>query len=154
MASTGRKTSKRPGRPGSRPHARYLVDTQCLLWWYADAPQLPRAYRALLRAVEASGRPVAVAAISLWEIAKLVEKGRIAVPRPVEEYLRQVEENPAIEVLPLDAAVAAESTRLGPTFPRDPADQLVAATARVHGRQLLTTDRLIGASGAVVVVPF
>ena len=54
-------------------------------------------------------------------------------------------------VLPLNGAVILESSRLGIAFPKDPADQLIVATARHHGMQLMTVDEGIIKSGKVLV---
>ena len=61
------------------------------------------------------------------------------------------EEHPAVQPLPFDL-IALESTRLGPGFHRDPADQIIAATARVHGLRLLTSDQRIIQSKLVPVI--
>jgi PIN domain nuclease of toxin-antitoxin system len=56
------------------------------------------------------------------------------------------------QVLPITAKIAAESVRLGDEFPRDPADQIIAATARCHGLTLMTSDKRIRNWGRVPVV--
>ena len=131
---------------------RYLLDTHVLVFWYADDRKLSRPYRQLLGRIERRGEQIGVSAISLWEIAKLVERSKLQLQRSLDECLAEVETNPSIELLPISARIAAESTRLGPAFPRDPADQLIAATARCHGLVLLTKDDLIRDSGAVSVL--
>ena len=85
-----------------------------------------------------------VAAIVLWELAKLVELGRVDMDlddRGVSRLLNRV------YVWPLDLAVARTSTRLD--FEGDPADQLIAATSIVHDIPLLTRDRVIRRSKLV-----
>jgi PIN domain nuclease of toxin-antitoxin system len=64
-------------------------------------------------------------------------------------WLRTAASSQHIEVLSLCVDVAIESEQLGDAFPRDPADWLVAATARVHDLTLITSDRAIQRSGAV-----
>jgi PIN domain nuclease of toxin-antitoxin system len=78
--------------------------------------------------------------------------GRIVVedgfgPWPL--WLRKAAASPQLEVLPLTVDVAIESEQLGNAFPPDPADRLIAATARVHNLTLITSDRPIRRSGAV-----
>ena len=131
---------------------RYLLDTHLLVWWYEDSPRLPPRHRRLLERAESEGGRVAVSAISLWEIAKLVEIGRLRLTLSIDECLADVEGNPGIAVLPITGRVAVESTRLGERFPRDPADQVIAATARCHALTLLTVDDRIRSSGAVAVL--
>lgn len=131
---------------------KLLLDTHALLWWLADAgPLSPTQIRALERA-ETANDPIGVSAITLWELAKLSERGRVQFDQSVDVVLEEIEQHPALSVLPLDARVALESTRLGDRFPSDPADQLIVATARVHGLRLVTADERIRRSGSVSVL--
>ena len=68
----------------------------------------------------------------------------------VDVLLSEIENHPRFEVLPITARIALESTRLGPSFHRDPADQLIAAPCRVHGLTLLTADERIRASAVTM----
>jgi PIN domain nuclease of toxin-antitoxin system len=77
-----------------------------------------------------------IAAIVLWEIAKLVQLGRITLDLEDPEVERTLS---SIHVWPLDLAVARASTQLD--FQGDPADELIAATSLVHGAPLVTRDR-------------
>jgi PIN domain nuclease of toxin-antitoxin system len=116
-----------------------------------DGPLSPEQVRAL-ESAESTGQRLGISAISLWEISKLHEKGRIRLHISVDDFLTGLETHPGLEVLPLSSRIALESTRLGPRFHQDPADQLIAATARVHGMRLATVDRRIRDSGAVSTV--
>lgn len=131
---------------------RYALDTHVLIWWYADDRKLPRNYLRVLTQLEKAKARVGISAISIWEIAKLVERGRLRLNRSLDECLADIESSASIEVLPITARIAAESTRLGVRFPNDPADQLIASTARCHNLTLLTKDELIRDSGAVRVL--
>ncbi len=130
---------------------KFLLDTHVLVWWLFDDRRLTKDHRRLLAASEKRGEPVAVSAMSLWEIAKLASRGRIDIDGPIDELLDQVESSSRLAVLPLSARIATDSTRLGVAFPADPVDQLIAATARCHGLILLTRDEKIAASGSVAV---
>ena len=70
----------------------------------------------------------------------------------MDQLFRDVETHPQIDLYPLTPRIALESTRLGPKFHADPADQIIAATARVHGLRLVTADHRIRTSGVVAVV--
>ena len=67
-------------------------------------------------------------------------------------WLRTAASSPHLDVLPLTVDVAIESEQLGDSFPPDPADCLIAATARVHDLTLITSDTGIRKSGAVRTV--
>lgn len=81
-----------------------------------------------------------MSAISCWEVAKLVEYGRLTLSCPIAEWFDQALAYPGIQLLPLTPRIAVESTQLPGTFHRDPADQIIVATARVYDCPLLTTD--------------
>lgn len=130
---------------------KYLLDTHILVWWLLDDRRLSRGHRRILERIERQRHPVGVASISLWEIAKLAERGRLKLQRAVDSCLQDIETSDLVEVLPLSARVAAESTRLGASYPSDPADQIIGATARCHGLALLTADERITDSGVIAV---
>ena len=85
-----------------------------------------------------------VAAIVLWELAKLIDLGRIDMDLDDRDVSRVLNR---IQIWPLDLAVARASARLD--FESDPADQLIAATSIVHNIPLLTRDRVIRRSKLV-----
>lgn len=128
-----------------------LLDTHVLLWWYLDDPQLPQAMTPHLVQAE-SQDGFAISIITLWEIAKLVEVKRFHPEFSLDEWFDELEGDPKVWVIPLDANIILESTRLGPTFHRDPADQFIAATARCRHLRLLTADERIRKSGVVALV--
>ena len=127
-------------------------DTHTLVWWLTGHERLTSAQTAALRRAEARGDRIGVPAICFWEIAKLVERGRLEFEVPADQVFDEIEEHPTIRVLELSPRIALESTRLGPGFHGDPADQLIAATARVHGLKLVTSDDRIRSSRVVGVV--
>ncbi len=131
---------------------RLLLDTHVLLWWIADDSRLGRARSEAISDSLESGERLGLSAISFWEIAKLAEHEKIRLPRSIDQLLDELEGHPQITMLPLSARICLESTRLGPRFHRDPADQIIAATARVHGLRLVTADDRIQRSGVVPVL--
>jgi PIN domain nuclease of toxin-antitoxin system len=118
-----------------------LLDTHIWVWWVHGDPQLPETHRIYLQTQEAEGLGVSI--ISCWEVAKLVEHKRLMLPCPVLDWLRQAVAYPGVRLLDLTLEIAAESTQLPGTFHRDPADQLIVATARIHNCPLVTVDRKI-----------
>ena len=85
-----------------------------------------------------------ISAIVLWELAKLVQLGRLDLDledREVRGVLNQ------IHMWPIDLAIATQSTHMD--FKGDPADELIAATSVVHGVPLLTRDRVLRRSSLV-----
>ncbi len=88
-------------------------------------------------------RGLGVSAISCWEVAKLVEYGRLELACAVEEWMEQATACPGMQLLELTRQIAIESAKLPGSFHRDPADQIIVATARVYDIPLLTADRRI-----------
>ena len=87
-----------------------------------------------------------IAAISLWELAKLVQLGRIEIDLEDADVVRALSR---VLVWPITLEISRESTRLD--FRGDPADELIAATALVHHAPLVTRDRIIRGSRLVPV---
>ncbi len=87
--------------------------------------------------------PFGLSAISVWEVAKKVSLGKMSLSIPIRDWLAQATRKPFIELIPLDIEIALESTVLPGTFHKDPADQIIVASARVNNLTLLTTDKQI-----------
>ena len=105
-----------------------VLDTHIWVWWVHDDSRLPSSLRAYLNAQETG---IGVSAICCWEVAKLVELHRITLSRPVGEWLDVALAYRGVQLLALTPRIAVESTQLPGTFHRDPADQIIVATARV-----------------------
>jgi len=115
-----------------------VLDTHIWVWWVHGDEHLSQAQREAITANETD--VVGVSAISCWEIAKLVEYGRLELPSTLEEWFEQALNYPGVQLLALTPEIAIESTRLPGEFHRDPADQIIVATARVYGCSLVTSD--------------
>ena len=116
-----------------------VLDTHIWLWWVHADERLTKTQIELIEANEAN--IIGVSAISCWEIAKLVEYGRLELPCTLSEWFEQAVSYPGIRLLELTPEIAIESTRLPGEFHQDPSDQIIVASARVHGRPLVTSDR-------------
>jgi PIN domain nuclease of toxin-antitoxin system len=128
-----------------------VLDTHIWVWWVHGDPQLLQSYRAYVHAHEAQG--LGVSAISCWEVAKLVELGRLGLPCPVGQWLQQALGYPGVRLLPLSPEIAVESTQLPGSFHRDPADQIIVATARIYNCPLVTMDQRIRGYPHVQLTP-
>jgi PIN domain nuclease of toxin-antitoxin system len=120
-----------------------VLDTHIWVWWVDRSTRLTPDQVQHLRTYEAAGLGVSV--ISCWEVAKLVEVGRLALSCPVKDWVEQALTYPGIRLLHLTPQIAIESTQLPGTFHRDPADQIIVATARYYDCPVLTADaRILG----------
>jgi PIN domain nuclease of toxin-antitoxin system len=129
-----------------------LLDTHILIWWRLDCGRLSRDKVHLLMDMEKRGRPVAISAITLWEMAILAARHRIEIKGPLNVWLEEIENHPLIAVIPVTARIAAESVSLGSEFHNDPADQIIVATARLHGLRLMTADDRIRRWGKIPIL--
>jgi len=126
-----------------------LLDTHALVWAVAESKRLSRAAAAAIRKARAEDG-VAVAAITLWELAALVARGRIQAYGTVEASVRLLVEG--VTVKPLTVEIAALATQFPDDYPRDPADRLIGATARAEGLILITQDEQIRRSALLKTV--
>ncbi len=129
-----------------------LLDTHALIWWASGdvqrfSPQALSAIEAERERAAQPGQPpgLLVSAISCWEVAMLVQRGRLVLSLEVERWLALVASIPAVRLLPLEPAVAVAATRLPEPFHADPADRFLVAQARELGVPLLSADSKIRA---------
>lgn len=114
----------------------FLLDTNVWLRGITESRTLPEAIRHILDERDAE---FGLSAISLWEIAKKNQIGKLKLKKELGAWLNEAVAA-HINVLPLTPEIVTEAMRL-PDFPNhDPADELIVATARVHQLTLLTTD--------------
>jgi PIN domain nuclease of toxin-antitoxin system len=112
-----------------------VLDSHVVHWWSAEPSRISRAATKALNEAD----ELAVAAISWFELGWLAEHERIIVTIPIRSWLDQLAAN--VRTLPLTPAIAATAVGLPSSFPGDPSDRLIYATAIEHGFQLVTKDR-------------
>ena len=122
-----------------------LLDTHAWIWWVQGDTRLGRSTLDALDALPTDSRPC-LSDISLWEVATLVDLGRVELPESLETWLEAAADPRTVRILPVTPAIASEVARLPATFHRDPADRLIVATSRVMGFPLVSHDRLITSS--------
>ena len=131
-----------------------VLDTHVLIWVMDDDTKLgPEARRIIVDAWRDD--EVGVSANTPWEIALLVEKGRLRLAREVAEWLHAALAAPGVRLLPIEPGIALDSVRLPGAFHADPADRMIVATARHWSAPLITADEAIiayGKAGHVDVV--
>lgn len=117
-----------------------LLDTHAWIWWVGAPDQLsPVAREAADRAADEGG--LHVSAISVWEAAMLVDRGRLVLSLPFNEWLRRCEDLRFLHFVPVDHRVAVRAVHLPGDLHRDPADRIIVATAMGLGIPLVTRDR-------------
>lgn len=125
-----------------------VLDTHAWIFLVDDPKRLGRAAR---RAIEKAQR-IGLAAVSLWELALLVEKKRLSLDRELLPWMLDALGDARLELLPLTPAIVATAHQFRGALDGDPGDRLIAATAVVEGATLATKDARITESGVVSVV--
>lgn len=121
-----------------------ILDTHVLAWWVNGGTELTKAsMRAIEQQRKTKAGTIAVSAISVWEIAMLVNKGRLILSMDVESWLQTVAVIPHVKFIPVDNSIALKSTLLPEPFHKDPADRMIVATARDLAVPLVTADKNI-----------
>lgn len=117
-----------------------LLDTHAALWLFVRPARLSReASRAIRAALRDDG--MAIASVSLWELARLAVTGRIRIQGSLEGLLNQIVGREDVTVLEITPEIALLAAQFPPTFPGDPVDRIIGGTARAHGLALVTKDR-------------
>lgn len=116
-----------------------LLDTCALLWLAEGARLSPVALEALSEAETEAGA-IAASPISAWEIGQLAARGRIVLPMdPLSWFQTALDQG--LGLAPMSPAILVGSSYLPGSPLRDPADRIIAATARTLGYRLMTRDR-------------
>jgi len=116
-----------------------VLDTHVLIMLVLSPDRLSKAASKAIRQAEARDG-IAISSITLWEVALLIHERRIKVDGSIEVFLKQLSELPGLHTFEITAEIAALAFGFEPDFPRDPADRLIAATARSHNVTLVTKD--------------
>lgn len=119
-----------------------LIDTHIWLWFASPDPRLRRAGQIAIDEAIRSGK-LRVSVISLWEISQLEAAGRLHLNMPIEEWMQAALALPGLKVIELELPIILDAHRLPGEFHKDPADQILVATARHHELTLLTEDKKI-----------
>jgi PIN domain nuclease of toxin-antitoxin system len=127
-----------------------LLDTHVVLWLALDPAKISKKARATIEDARKGGEGLAISDICLLEIATLERKNRIQLKPSLETFLAEVETR--FTVLPITGRICVRAVSLPATYPNDPADRVIAATALVEGIPLVTADDDIRRSKALAVI--
>lgn len=116
-----------------------VLDTHVWIWWISNPENLSTcAGQAIDQAVTEKG--IIISSISTWEVALLVDKGRLELSVDVRDWVRKTEGLPFVRFMPVDNTISLRSVTLPGQFHPDPADRIITATAMTMGLPIVTRD--------------
>jgi len=121
---------------------KYLLDTHTWIWCHLHPERLSRRVKRLVENPERY-EEMLLSAISVWELCKLLQKGRVILSSEPEEWLASAFVMPKFRLVPLSPQIAYHSTVLPGSFSSDPSDEIIVATAREEDATILTKDAVI-----------
>jgi len=127
-----------------------LVDTHVVVWLAFDQDQISRKARSAIEEARNNADGLAISDITLLELAALASKDRIHLEISLESFLQEVEAR--FVVLPVTGRACARAIGFPASYPKDPADRIIGATALVEGLRLITADREIRQSKTVQTI--
>jgi PIN domain nuclease of toxin-antitoxin system len=127
-----------------------LLDTHVVIWLGLDPARISKSARAAIDKSRQEGAGLAVSCMTLLEITLLSGKKRINFTPSLEAFLTDVETR--FTVLPIDARICVRSSSLPLSYPNDPADRIIGATALSGGLSLITADQAIRNSRVVPTI--
>jgi PIN domain nuclease of toxin-antitoxin system len=127
-----------------------LVDTHVVVWLAFDQSQISSKARAAIDEARDLEGGLAISDMTLWEVATLANRGRVQFGISLESFLQEIEAR--FVVFPITGCACARAMSFPTTFPKDPADRIIAATALVEGLSLVTADRVIHRSKLIPTI--
>ncbi len=117
-----------------------ILDTHALVWWVNGSESLSANARQAIDDTLASDSEILISSISAWEIAMLINKGRLILSMEVASWLDEVLQIDGVRFVSVDNEIGIKSTVLPGEFHKDPADRLIVATARKFAIPVVTAD--------------
>jgi PIN domain nuclease of toxin-antitoxin system len=127
-----------------------LVDTHVVVWLAFDKSRLTKAAERAIDTARLDEDGLAISDITLLELAILANKGRIRLTISLESFLQEIEAR--FVVLPISGRACVRALSLPASYPKDPADRIIGATALVAGLPLVTADRAIRRAKALATI--
>ena len=127
-----------------------LVDTHVVVWLAFEEYRISSKAKAAIDEARDLRDGLAISDVTLLEIGTLASRGRVHLGISLESFLQEVETR--FVVLPITGRACARAMSFPTTYPKDPADRIIGATALVEGLSLITADREIRRSKLVPTI--
>ncbi len=119
-----------------------VLDTHAWIWFVSSPAYLSETAKGIIDAA-VTERNVFISAISTWEVAILVSRGRLELTMSVGDWVAASEAIPFLNFVPVSNSIALKSVELPGALHNDPADRIIIATAVSMGAILVTKDEKI-----------
>ena len=119
-----------------------MLDTCAAIWLADDAPMAATALDALDKTAK-QDIPVFISPMTAWEVGLLSARGRLTMSMSPQSWFELLLATPNVALAELSPDILIASSFLPGTAPRDPADRIIAATARENGLRLITRDKVL-----------
>lgn len=120
-----------------------VLDTHALVWWVNGDSNLSASAADRIHQEQEKKGSILISSISAWEIAQLVERGRLRLSMDVSDWMALVAQIPGVMFTAVENEIAIKSVSLPGEFHKDPADRIIVATARKFAALLITKDEKI-----------
>ncbi|MFZ0773435.1 MAG: type II toxin-antitoxin system VapC family toxin [Candidatus Sulfotelmatobacter sp.] len=127
-----------------------LLDTHVVIWIAMDPAKISKNARSALDEARQGDSGIAVSDMTLLELARLSSIGKVHFSTGLGAFLSELELR--FIVLPMNNRICVQAFDLPASYPKDPADRIIGATALVEGIPLVTADRQIRNSRALPTI--
>jgi PIN domain nuclease of toxin-antitoxin system len=127
-----------------------LLDTHVVIWLSYDYGRISTKAQAAIKEAREKERGLAISAMTLIEIARLSSHGRVHLTPDLETFLSEIEQR--LVVLPISANIAIQAFDLPKSYPKDPVDRVIGATALIEDLPLVTADAEIRRTRAIPTI--
>ncbi|HKR32483.1 MAG TPA: type II toxin-antitoxin system VapC family toxin [Terriglobales bacterium] len=119
----------------------FLLDTHVVVWSALEPDKLSKKAVVAIEDARNTDRPLFISDITLFEVANLIRRQRVVIQISLDSFLEELES--WLVVVSINRQIASLSVQLPDTYPSDPMDRLIGATAMVKGLPLITADERI-----------
>ena len=127
-----------------------LLDTHVVVWILGDPARISKRAKQAIDDARAQAAGIFISDITLFEMANLISRNRLGLQVSLDSFLQEVESR--FTILPINRHIAARCVQLPSTYPKDPMDRIIGATALVEGLSLVTADEYIRKAKAVKTI--
>ena len=127
-----------------------LLDTHVVVWIAMNPAKISKNARTAMDKARHGDSGIAISDMTLLELARLSSMEQVRFKTRLEVFLSELERR--FIVLPMNSRICVQAFDLPASYPKDPADRIIGATALVEGLPLITADQAIRKSRALTTI--